>query len=227
MYSTSTQKQSIDSTYVTVSSAAVNGRSGFVQTSHSKVSFDSVVKVVAPTDIAHHATLDISKSVQPIVINGLSSHDLFSPADGEPTQRVGAAIYQKKPSDIRLSVVNVRPPHQSKSKILGFLHGLVFWRPTYNSNSNGISGNANRSRTALGYYSPQMEHHQMDEKSMQFHIECGYMFDGSTTVEPDIQNDKDLNIYDISDRSLQNDNENKLEDELTAYMAELRAREER
>lgn len=68
----------------------------------------------------------------------------------------------------------------------------------------------------------------MVPKSTQFTIECGYMFEEPNTAEPNSL--KDDNIDEdgvISNISLQKVDEYALEDELSAYMAELRAREQR
>lgn len=221
LYSTSTQKQSFDSSSVTLPIAAP-GRPGIAQTAHSKVSFDSVVKVAAAKDTAHHAPLDYEETVVPIESSAsttsLGSQPVLVAANSNNRH---VAAYQRKPSDIRLSIVNVRPPNQSKA--LGFLQRLIFWRTARTSNC---------STRSLGYYSPPLEHHKVGRKSAQFSIECGgYMFE--EPIEPEgvfpqqehQQQDHSTDV--LSSTGPRSSDEYALEDELTAYMAELRAREQR
>lgn len=219
---------------MTAPNPVANGRSaGLVQATHSKVSFDTVVKVAAAADAANHATLDLAQLVLPVSINGLGNHVLVPSCAAESGPHHAGTNAPKNAIDIRLSIVSVvRPPHPTRSKALDFMQMMLFWRSMRN-NSSGTNGvGASRrpsSRAGLGYYSPPMEHQSMGRKSTQFTIECGYMFEEPMSVGPEnpADNDDASSGVAISNISMRNVEENALEDELTTYMAELRAREQR
>lgn len=219
MYTTITQKQSIES-------MTVSQYQSIKLSNHNTIKFQSnVISGSGPTAMASRAHIAETRSnnnnkIGPIIKCSSSDADTYHPD-----------FIHDKINEIRISIsCTNKTKMKNPSRMSQMFHGLFSWRQNIRN---------------VGYYSPPMEHPidkisiRLDTCGIESNDDAGHSFvaNNNTKSKAHIQslirpsrngddNDGDENDIDsISNSSLKDCNATALEDELTMYMNELKLRE--
>lgn len=222
LYSTVTQKQSFDSvTLPRVHSLSINQTAAYGQlesASGNKAAHESInismtticrnnshvvnrgVSNLQATDKAEEHMYSNYQTLRNVEANINGTTDDANTMDSTPED--GINVMYNRMGEIAFVSTNVKS--KSRSRLVKFFENLFNWR---------------RQTRNIGYYSPPLGHN-VDESKNGYRVEQDYAFDEQLDTTS-------MDDGAISNSSLKDVDKFALEDELSAYMKELRMREKR